>query len=64
MSRNTYAFWLRVGQVIVFGHMIVLCSIQHGTRHVIGQVSGHVLGHVPQKGVGGHVRVSQDHVVG
>ena len=45
-------------------HVIVLCSIQHVTRHVIGQVSGHVLGHVVQKGVGGHVRVSQDHVVG
>ena len=45
-------------------HVIVLCSIQHMTHHVIGQVSGHVLGHVAQKGVGGHVRVSQDHVVG
>ena len=56
--RDTYAFWLRVGQVIV------LCSIQHVTHHVIGQVSGHVPGHVAQKGVGGHVRASQDHVVG
>ena len=46
------------------GHMIVLCSIQHVTRHVMGQVSGHVLGHVAQKGVGGHMGVSQDHVVG
>ena len=64
MSRDTYAFWLHVGQVIMFGHVIVLCSIQHVTHHVIGQVSGPVLGHVAQKGVGGHVRVSQDHVVG
>ena len=47
----------------MFGHMIVLCSIQHVTHHVICQVSGHVLGHVVQKGVGGHVRVSQDHMV-
>ena len=58
-----YTFWLRVGQVIVSYHVIVLCLIQHVTCHVIGQVSGHVLGHVAQKGVGGHVRVSQDHVV-
>ena len=36
MSHDTYAFWLRVGQVIMFGHVIVLCSIQHVTRHVIG----------------------------
>ena len=64
MSRDTYAFWLRMGQVIVSDHVIVLCSIQHVAHHVIGQVSGHVLGHVPRKGVGGHVRVSQDHVVG
>ena len=64
MSRDTYAFGLRVGQVIVSDHVIVLCLIQHVTHHVIGQVSGHVLGHVPPKGVGGHVRVSQDHVVG
>ena len=48
----------------MFGQVIVLCSIQHVTHHVIGQVSGHVLGHVVQKGVGGHVRVSQNHVVG
>ena len=46
------------------GHVIVLCSIQHVTRHMIGQVSGHVLGHVAQKGVGGHVRISQGHMVG
>ena len=46
------------------GHVIVLCSIQHMTCHVMGQVSGHVLGHVAQKGVGGYIRVSQDHVVG
>ena len=70
MLRDLYAFWLRVGQVIVsgqvivFDHVVVLCSIQHVTHHVIGQVSGHVLGHVAQKGVGGHVRASQDHVVG
>ena len=64
MSRDLYTFWLRVGQVIVSGQVIMLCSTQHVTRHVIGQVSGHVLGHVTQKGVGGHVRVSQDHVVG
>ena len=61
---DTYAFWLRVGQVIMFGHVTVLCWIQHVTRHVIGQVSSHMLGHVAQKGAGGHVRVSQDHVVG
>ena len=53
-----------MGQVIIFGQVIVLCLRQHMTHHVIGQVSGHVLGHVAQKGVGGHVRVSQDHVVG
>ena len=64
MSRDAYAFWLCVGQVIVSDYVIMLCSIQHMTHHVIGQVSGHVLGHVSQKGVGGHVRVSQDHVVG
>ena len=63
MVRDTYMFWLHVGQVIVFGQVIVLCLIQHVTRHVIGQVSGHVLGHVAKKGVGGYVRVSQDHVV-
>ena len=56
-------FWLHVGQVIVSDHVTVLCLIQHVTYHVIGPVSGPVLGHVPQKGVGGHVRVSQDHVV-
>ena len=64
MAHDAYAFWLRVGQVIVSDHVIVLCSIQHVTHHVIGQVSGHVLGHVPPKGVGDHVRVSQDHEVG
>ena len=47
MAHDTYAFWLRVGQVIVSDHVIVLCLIQHVTYHVIGQVSGHVLGHVP-----------------
>ena len=64
MSHDTYAFWLRMGQVIVFGQVIVLCLIQHVTCHVIGQVSGHVLGHMAQKGVGGYMRVSQGHVVG
>ena len=64
VSRDTYAFWLRVRQVIVSDHVIVLCLIQHVARHVMGQVSGHVLGHMAQKGVGGYVRVSQDHVVG
>ena len=53
-----YAFCLHVGQ------MIMLCSIQHVTHHVMGQVSGHMLGHVPQERVGGHMRVSQGHVVG
>ena len=57
-----------IGQVIVFDHVIMLCPIQHVTHHVIGQVSGHVAGHMAghmaQKGVGGHVRASQDHVVG
>ena len=64
MSRDTYAFWLHVGQVIVSDHVTVLCLVQHVMGHMIGQVSGHVLGHVAQKGVGGHVMVSQDHVVG
>jgi hypothetical protein len=43
--------------------MVILYSIQHVTHYVMGQVSGQVLGHVAQKGVGGHVRVSQGHVV-
>ena len=30
---------------------------------VIGQVSGHMLGHVASEGVGSHIRFSQDHVV-
>ena len=56
-------FWLCIDQVIMLGHMIVLYSIQLVTCHVIGQVSGYVLGHVAWEGGGGHVRVSQDHVV-
>ena len=63
MLCDMYAYWLGIGQVIVSGHVIVLCSIQHVTRHMIGQVPGQVLGHMAWKEVGGHMRVSQDHVV-
>ena len=60
---DTYMSGLCVGHMIMSGHVIVLCLIQHVTHHMIGQVSGHMFGHVAKKGLGGHVRVSQGHVV-
>jgi hypothetical protein len=59
MSHVAYVFFSHMG------HVIVLCLIQHITRHVMGLVLDHMLGHVTGWGLGGHVMwFSQGHVVG
>jgi hypothetical protein len=45
-SHDVYMFFSHTGHVIVSGHMIILCSIQHMTHLVTGLVPGQVLDHV------------------